>query len=152
MCGLVGEISRAQIDSTWLTAATRCLAHRGPDEEVLWTSSDQTVGLGHRRLAVLDLSTLARQPMSTSDGRITLALNGEIYNYKAVRDELRDAGYQFRSTGDTEVVLHAVAHWGERALEKLDGMFALAAYDARRRQLLLARDRVGEKPLYIWSR
>lgn len=127
------------------------ISHRGPDGEgfaELAQAERRLQGwLGHRRLKVIDLTPAAAQPMATSDGALALTYNGEIYNFRELRSELSARGHVFRSTGDTEVVLNAFVEWGENMLERLDGMFALAVWDARRGRLLLARDRVGKKPL-----
>ena len=124
------------------------LAHRGPDGEGLWRDPAGRAVLGHRRLAVLDLSPRAAQPMHDAEGRV-LVYNGEIYGFRRLRRELEAAGRAFHSRGDTEVVLAALARWGEEALERLDGMFALALWEPEGR-LLLARDRLGIKPLF-WA-
>jgi asparagine synthase (glutamine-hydrolysing) len=125
---------------------TEAIAHRGPDGEGFFT--DGGLGLGHRRLAILDLTSTAEQPMTTPDGQYTLIYNGEVYNFLEIRKELEELGHFFRSTGDTEVVLHALAEWGGEALTRFNGMFALALWDKKHRTLLLARDRYGTKPLY----
>lgn len=128
------------------------LVHRGPDGagEVALRSADRalTCWLGHRRLKVLDVTEAADQPMLSDDGLVALSYNGEIYNFRELRTELQHAGHRFRSTGDTEVVLRAYQQWGEQFVSRLDGMFALAIWDARSARLLLARDRPGKKPLY----
>lgn len=126
------------------------LKHRGPDE---WgvTFPTQGVGLSHCRLKVIDLSEAARQPMPNQEKTIWLVFNGEIYNFKELRCELESRGVSFRSQSDTEVILHAYEVWGREAIPRLDGMFALALWDTRRRELLLARDRTGKKPLYYWT-
>ncbi|MGH7963151.1 MAG: asparagine synthetase B family protein, partial [Candidatus Binatia bacterium] len=123
------------------------MARRGPDDEGVW-SDGRGVTLGFRRLAVLDLSPTGHQPMRTQDGRYVIVYNGEVYNFRELRQELEQEGVRFRSTGDTEVVLYALAHWGTRALSRFNGMFALGFYDAGERRLLLARDHAGIKPLY----
>jgi asparagine synthase (glutamine-hydrolysing) len=123
------------------------LVHRGPDEEGLWLSPDGSVGFGHRRLSIIDL-VAGQQPMSNDDGTVVLAYNGEVYNHEALRTELERGGHRFRTRCDTEVVLAAYERYGDDCLPRLDGMFAFAIWDARRRRLFFARDRVGEKPLY----
>ena len=125
---------------------TDAIAHRGPDGEGQWLEGN--VGLGHRRLAIIDLSPAAHQPMLDASGRFVLTYNGEIYNFRTLRAELETIGCQFRSTSDSEVVLNALAMWGTRALDKFNGMFALALWDRQAGRLLLARDRYGIKPLY----
>ena len=127
-------------------AMTELIAHRGPDGEGQYC--DGPVGLGHRRLSIIDLTDAARQPMVTKDGRHVLTYNGEIYNFQELKAELSTRGHQFRSTGDSEVLLAAFAEWGLSALYKFNGMFAFAIWDAAQRVLTLARDRFGVKPLY----
>lgn len=126
------------------------LAHRGPDADGVFVKGP--VGLGHRRLAVIDLSPLGHQPMSTDDGEVTITFNGEIYNFRELRAELESRGHRFRSRSDTEVLLLAYREFGTKCLDRLRGMFAFAIYDHSRRTLFLARDRLGKKPLfYRWD-
>jgi asparagine synthase (glutamine-hydrolysing) len=125
---------------------SRILAHRGPDGEGHWI--DGALALAHRRLAIIDLSAAAAQPMLSADGRFALTYNGEIYNFRELRDDLIARGHCFRSRSDTEVVIEAFAEWGPAAVERFNGMFALAVWDRKERRLLLARDRYGVKPLY----
>ncbi len=125
---------------------TDAISHRGPDGEGQWI--DGNVGIGHRRLAIIDPSPAGHQPMITGDHRYVLSYNGEIYNYREIRAELEALGYWFRSQTDSEVVLNALAHWGPNALLKFNGMFGLALWDRKEQTLLLARDRYGIKPLY----
>jgi asparagine synthase (glutamine-hydrolysing) len=151
MCGIVGLSSPRPLGPERTTAlAAMCdrLAHRGPDDAGTWITPDRRVALGHRRLAIIDLSPAGHQPMQSADGRFTIAFNGEIYNYREIADELRRAGVRLVSSSDTEVVLAAWARWGEQALARVDGMFAFALHDADAGTLTLARDRVGEKPLF----
>jgi asparagine synthase (glutamine-hydrolysing) len=122
------------------------MARRGPDDKGQW--SDDLCALGFRRLAILDLSPTGHQPMLTADGRFALVFNGEVYNYAELRARLTACGVRFRSTGDSEVVLYALAMWGVAALEQFNGMFALALYDRAEHRLLLARDHAGIKPLF----
>jgi asparagine synthase (glutamine-hydrolysing) len=152
MCGITGMFNAAARPASpvVLQRMTDALAHRGPDGEGLFT--DGPVGLGHRRLAIIDLSAAAHQPMQSVDGRFTLTYNGEIYNFRELRAELEARGHQFRSRSDTEVLLHGFAEWGVDILPRLNGMFAFAIWDRRTRQLLLARDRYGIKPLYYATR
>ncbi len=147
MCGITGIVSgRAgqPVDAAALDRMTDALAHRGPDGRGVWTAPG--VGLGHRRLAIIDLAG-SPQPMAGEGGRLTLVFNGEIYNYRALREELHARGHRFRTGGDTEVILAAWAEWGPRACERLDGMFAFAVHDARDGSVTLVRDRFGVKPL-----
>ena len=148
MCGIAGILNfHGQIVvSDILRAMTGALTHRGPDGEGLYI--DKEVGLGHRRLAIIDLSSAGNQPMTSSDGRYTISYNGELYNFLELRSELERLGHQFRSRSDVEVMLEALARWGEAALPRFNGMYAFALWDAVKRELLLARDRYGVKPLY----
>jgi asparagine synthase (glutamine-hydrolysing) len=149
MCGITGvvHLDGAPVSPVVLRRMTDAIAHRGPDGEGQWIEGQ--VGLGHRRLAIIDLSPAGQQPMISSDHRYVLSYNGEVYNFQELRGELEAAGYWFRSKTDSEVVLYALAHWGARALERFNGMFALALWDRKERTLLLARDRYGIKPLYV---
>lgn len=147
MCGIVGELAFDQQASGAIPALVERMARRGPDGEGLWTDG-RGCTFGFRRLAVLDLSSAADQPMRTPDDRYALVFNGEVYNYRELRLELGREGVVTRSSGDTEVVLHALAHWGVAALRRFNGMFALAFYDSVQRRILLARDHAGIKPLY----
>jgi asparagine synthase (glutamine-hydrolysing) len=124
------------------------LAHRGPDGSGVWVDTDARCAFGHRRLSIIDTSDAGSQPFVSSDGRWWLTFNGEIYNFKEIRVLLEQRGRRFRSQSDTEVLIEALAEWGTSAIEKFDGMFAFAAFDTRRAELILARDPFGEKPLY----
>ncbi|MGE0769707.1 MAG: asparagine synthase (glutamine-hydrolyzing) [Hyphomicrobiaceae bacterium] len=148
MCGIAGfiHLDGAPGAPVRLKAMTDAIAHRGPDGEGQFVEG--SVGLGHRRLAIIDLSPLGRQPMTTPDGRYTLVYNGEIYNYQELRAELTVQGHSFFSRTDSEVLLHAFAQWGLGCLRRLNGMFAFAIWDRDRQTLTLARDRFGVKPLY----
>jgi asparagine synthase (glutamine-hydrolysing) len=149
MCGIAGliNLNGDAISPVILRKMTDAIAHRGPDGEGHWI--ERYVGLGHRRLSIIDLSPAGHQPMISADHRYILSYNGEIYNYRELRTELEAAGYWFRSKTDSEVVLHSLAHWGTDALLKFNGMFALALWDRKEKTLLLARDRYGIKPLYF---
>src|SRR3954470_613516 len=127
---------------------TAALSRRGPDGAAYWFG--RGVGLGHRRLRVIDLSEAGRQPMGNEDGAIQVVFNGEIYNFADLRTELLGHGHVFKSKSDTEVIVHGYEVWGDAVVERLDGMFAFALWDSRRRRLLAARDRMGKKPLY-WA-
>jgi len=148
MCGITGliNLNGDPVSPGILQGMTDAIAHRGPDGEGHWIEGN--VGLGHLRLSIIDLSPAGHQPMISTDNRYVLSYNGEIYNYRELRTELEAAGYWFRSKTDSEVVLHALAHWGTAALLKFNGMFALALWDRKEKTLLLARDRYGIKPLY----
>lgn len=152
MCGIAGILhwDKTPVVPSELSAMVALLKHRGPDEQNTQTPS-AGVGLAHCRLKVIDLSAAARQPMSDESGQIQLLFNGEIYNFKELRQELVSAGRAFRSQSDTEVILRAYEHWGKQAIRRLDGMFALAIWDGTARKLLLARDRAGKKPLFYWT-
>src|SRR5579871_86768 len=156
MCGIFGILAQgSRIPDGLLERGTRSLAHRGPDDEgtVLLrdnASGEIEIGLGNRRLAILDLSPLAHQPMKDPATGNWIVYNGEIYNFRDVRHELERAGTKFNSNSDTEVLLQAYGRWGESALTKLRGMFAFAIWDTGRRRLLLARDPMGIKPLYYF--
>jgi asparagine synthase (glutamine-hydrolysing) len=149
MCGIAGlvHLGGDPVSPVVLRRMTGAIAHRGPDGEGQWTEGN--VGLGHRRLSIIDLSLAGHQPMISSDHRYVLTYNGEIYNYRELRLELEAAGHGFRSETDSEVVLYALARWGVAALDRLNGMFAFALWDRKERTLLLARDRYGIKPLYV---
>jgi asparagine synthase (glutamine-hydrolysing) len=148
MCGITGliNLNGSPVLPAILQKMTDSIAHRGPDGEGHWIETN--VGLGHRRLAIIDLSPAGHQPMISTDHRYVLSFNGEIYNFRELRAELEAEGYCFSSKSDSEVVLYALAHWGSSALLKFNGMFALALWDCKMRRLLLARDRYGIKPLY----
>jgi asparagine synthase (glutamine-hydrolysing) len=154
MCGIVGVFSFRnngfRVTERYLTSMRDAMAHRGPDGWGNWISPDERVGLGHRRLSIIDLSNDAAQPMSNEDGSLWIVFNGEIYNHAAIRAELeRFGGHHWKTDhSDTEVILHAFEQWGIDCLQKFRGMFAIALWDAREGQLWLIRDRVGIKPLY----
>ena len=145
MCGIAGYVSAVTQEPEVLAAMTRTLAHRGPDADGF--HFDGPVGLGHRRLSVIDLAG-SRQPLVSADGSVAVVFNGEIYNFRALRRELTAAGHVFRTNGDGEVLVHGWKAWGPRLLERIAGMFAFALWDRERRELFLARDHLGVKPLY----
>ena len=148
MCGIAGRFNYdplRPVERGVLEAMTDAVAHRGPDAAGYHLAPG--IGLGHRRLSIIDLST-GDQPLANEDGTVWTVFNGEIYNFAEVRAELIAHGHRFRTGSDTEVIVHGYEQWGERAVEKFRGMFAFAVWDARARRLLLARDRVGVKPLY----
>lgn len=148
MCGIAGILNfkGSPASQEQLKKMTDAIAHRGPDGEGHLV--DRELGLGHRRLSIIDLSDFGSQPMTTGDGRFSLSYNGEVYNYRELRSELETLGHGFRSQTDSEVVLHALAEWGPSAINRFNGMFGLAFWDKLKRQLILARDRYGIKPLY----
>ena len=150
MCGIAGELKFQRgrgSDVDW-TRISALMARRGPDDDGLWRSNHGECTLVFRRLSILDLSETGHQPMISSDGRYALVFNGEVYNFRELRRQLEAQGRCFRSTGDAEVVMWALAEWGAGALDRFNGMFALAFYDNVERRLLIARDHAGIKPLY----
>src|ERR1700733_5797959 len=151
MCGIAGILSSdpAHVSGDRLKKMTDAIAHRGPDGEKAWIDAAGLVGLGHRRLSVIDLSDAAAQPMHWLD-RYTIVHNGEIYNYLELRAFLATKGYTFSSRSDTETILAAYDHYGSRCLRHFDGMFAFAIWDKKETKLFLARDRFGEKPLFFY--
>lgn len=150
MCGIVGILNQKnqEVNANILQKMADAIAHRGPDGEGIFLSG--SIGLGHRRLAILDLSSAAQQPMKTADQRFVISYNGEVYNFLELRKELEELGVQFTSRSDTEVVLKSFVQWGVACFKKFNGMFALAIWDSQLQILYLARDRYGIKPLY-WS-
>jgi asparagine synthase (glutamine-hydrolysing) len=149
MCGIAGVAATHPIGNRqWLADGIGALAHRGPDDHGLWWSDDGSVGLAHRRLAIVDLTQAGHQPMLDQMHGLAITYNGEIYNFHELRTELEGRGYSFRSASDTEVLLAAYDAWGTDCLDRLVGMFAFALHDVRQRTLFVARDRAGEKPLY----
>lgn len=150
MCGIIGiaEPSPNRVNKAVLQEMTDVLRYRGPDGEGLYIKG--RVGLGHRRLSVIDLSDAGRQPMADTKGQRVISYNGEVYNFRELRKQLERKGYRFRSQTDTEVILQSYAEWGEACVSKFNGMFAFAILDWPKRRLFLARDRFGIKPLY-WT-
>jgi len=148
MCGIAGffALDGAAASKDVLQRMTDAVAHRGPDGQGIYV--DRGVGLGNRRLAIIDLSASANQPMTSVDGRYVIVYNGELYNFIELRAELDAAGSRFQSRSDTEVILNAYAQWGAAAVDRFNGMFAFAIWDTRDRTLFIARDRYGVKPLY----
>jgi asparagine synthase (glutamine-hydrolysing) len=145
MCGILGCLPKP--DPALFDSALASLEHRGPDDVGTW-SDGSLLSLGHRRLSILDLTDSGRQPMSTPDGRYTIVYNGEIYNFLELRKELEGHGHSFSSGSDTEVILSAWSRWGADCLLRFNGMWAFAIWDSRNRELVLARDRLGKKPLF----
>ena len=151
MCGIAGIIrwDGAPVAEGELRAMCRAMAHRGPDDEGVYLADG--VGLGMRRLSIIDLDG-GQQPVSNEDGTVWVVFNGEIYNYRELRRELEQRGHVFRTSSDTETIVHLYEDFGPECVDRLRGMFALAIWDTRRRQVLLARDRLGIKPLYYAER
>ncbi len=146
MCAIVGKLyfdRHRPVSETLVRSMAQCLAHRGPDDEGVYCA--ENVGLGHRRLSIIDLSPAGHQPMSNEDGTVWIVFNGEIYNFQKLRASLQ--GHAFRSHSDTEVIIRLYEQYGENCLQHLRGMFAFAIWDAKKQKLFLARDRVGKKPL-----
>lgn len=171
MCGICGEINFSRgVKAEPIQRMCRVLAHRGPDDEgMVFIKGDEClemtgplpsslkqvgfqVGLGHRRLSIIDLSEAAHQPMTNEDGKIWIVFNGEIYNFQEIRRGLEKKGHSFKSKSDTEVILHAYEEWGVECLNRLRGMFAFAIWDSKLQRLFMARDRLGKKPLVYFSR
>lgn len=153
MCGIIGIASISHIPvnkRSWLHQGINAMYHRGPDDIGEWWAEDGCIGLSHRRLSIIDLSPAGHQPMKNTGGKVLIVFNGEIYNYKELRKELVGKGYCFNSNTDTEVIMAAYSEWGTACLTHLNGMFAFAIYDRNLRQLFLARDRAGEKPLFYY--
>src|SRR5574343_75782 len=150
MCGITGifNINGASVSKSVLKSMTDKIAHRGPDGEGLYT--EENIGLGHRRLAILDTSSLGNQPMISKNGEWVVVFNGCIYNYKELKSELLSKGHTFISTTDTEVITEGLAAYGVSFFERFDGMFAIAAWHVPSKTLYLSRDRYGIKPLYYW--
>ena len=154
MCGVGGFLvvrtaaTRNELEARLWGMVAR-LRHRGPDDEGVWT--DCRAGLAHARLSIIDLSPAGHQPMASADGTTWISYNGEIYNFAEIRQELEALGYPFRSRSDTEVIVNGWQAWGPKVFSRLRGMFALAIWDRRSQRLILARDRLGKKPLYYAS-
>lgn len=153
MCGICGYITKKEIKTEEFVKMTDSMAHRGPnDSGYLFLSAGKwNVALGHRRLSIIDISSAGHQPMNDGTGRYHIVFNGEIYNYRDLRDELKGKGYSFKSDSDTEVLLYSYVEYGEYCLRRINGMFAFAIYDSVLNTIFMARDRMGEKPLYYTS-
>jgi asparagine synthase (glutamine-hydrolysing) len=152
MCGIVGIYSLyRRVDENLLISMRDTMKHRGPDDAGLYISGDGRLGLGHRRLSILDLSSAGKQPMSDSSNTFWISYNGEVYNFKELRHELEDKGYEFRNKTDTEVLIYLYKEYGKDFVHKLRGMFAFGIWDENSKKLFLVRDRIGIKPLYYTS-
>src|SRR6056297_666529 len=158
MCGITGAVwrnERTAVDASLLSRMTDVIAHRGPDDSQIWHLPDHHdasgnplgVGLGFRRLSIIDLQG-ARQPLSNEDGTVRLIFNGEIYNFRTLRQRLQGTGHRFATDGDGESIVHLYEDLGTDCFAQLNGMFAIAIWDGRRNRMVLARDRIGQKPLY----
>lgn len=170
MCGIVGIFQKGQIQPGLLVSMTEALRHRGPDDYGYVAIDSETgashvfhdkelyagphnIGLGHRRLSIIDLSPNGRQPMTIEDGAYWITYNGEIYNYIEIRNDLAARGRRFFTGTDTEVILHAYAEWGVHCLDRFNGMFAFAIWDGKKKEIFAARDRFGEKPFFFsWTK
>jgi asparagine synthase (glutamine-hydrolysing) len=151
VCGIAGVVSMdggLEVTESVVGRMARTLHHRGPDHQGTWLAPSGRCALGHARLRIIDLST-GDQPVGNEDGSVQVVFNGEIYNFRNLRDELRTQGHEFRTSSDTEVLVHAYESWGERLVDHLEGMFTFAIWDERHVRLILARDRAGKKPLYL---
>jgi asparagine synthase (glutamine-hydrolysing) len=151
MCGICGEVSAGAVTEPSLVAMAGSLQHRGPDHGASYVAPGAVAGLGFRRLSIIDLRSAANQPLANEDGSVHLVFNGEIYNFQELRRGLVSRGHAFRSNTDSEVIVHLYEELGDRAIDELEGMFAVALWDAKARKLLLARDRAGKKPLFVWE-
>lgn len=153
MCGICGYIGPEMVTEEQLWKMNNTMYHRGPNDGGIWQKSvhDVEIGLAQRRLSILDLSELGHQPMLSEDGRYVVVYNGEIYNFQEIRRTLEQKSYHFRSNCDTEVILYAHAEWGNDMFSHFNGMFAIALYDQEEERLILARDRIGKKPLYYYA-
>lgn len=153
MCGIAGSVEpySGGVNEHVLREMTSTVRHRGPDDSGFYFDPLRQVGLGHQRLKIIDLSDAANQPMSNEDGTVWITYNGEIYNYQDLDSILKSKGHRYRSQCDTETIVHAYEEWGEDCVTRLNGMFAFALWDERKKQLFCARDRFGEKPFYYFS-
>ena len=151
MCGIVGRVNfnKKEVDEVQIRAMMRKIKHRGPDDEGVFI--DKNIGLGFVRLSIIDLSKAGHQPMFSDDRRYVIIFNGEVYNYIELREELKELGYRFKSSSDTEVVLKAYEEWGEEVLDRFNGMWAFVVYDTKTKELFGARDRFGIKPFYYYK-
>jgi asparagine synthase (glutamine-hydrolysing) len=153
MCGIAGgfafDIAAKAVEQRIVERLNDQQRRRGPDGTGLWSSADKRIVLGHRRLAIIDTGPTGAQPMCDATGRWVISFNGEIYNYRALREQLEQSGCVFQTNSDTEVLINVIAYWGEEGLRKLRGMYALALWDCVKRELWLVRDPYGIKPLYF---
>ena len=148
MCGIVGifGIKDKSLSSGLVQKMNDAISHRGPDDQGIY--ADDAVALGHRRLAILDLSPAGHQPMHSADENLEIVFNGEIYNFNEIREKI--TGYPFKTRSDTEVILAAYQKWGKECVHHFNGMFAFAIWDKTKKQLFIARDRLGVKPVYYF--
>src|SRR3954468_24879749 len=148
ICGILAVDDSCAIGEELVNSMRDTLVHRGPDDAGTWFDPRDRIALGHRRLSIVDLSPAGHNPMPNEDGTVWITFNGEIYNHAALRAELEAKGHRYRSHTDTETILHLYEEEGPRCVERMHGMFGIAIWDARKRELFLARDRLGIKPLY----
>lgn len=151
MCGIAGIVQHTAVDKESVVSAINSINYRGPDGSGVKILNDGAVGFGHRRLSIIDLSETGSQPMCNEDETIWITFNGEIYNYKSLREILIAKGHTFKSHSDTEVLIHGYEEWGTGLLDRIEGMFAFAIWDESKKHLFMARDRLGIKPLYYYS-
>ncbi|MCP4215484.1 MAG: hypothetical protein GY765_12590 [bacterium] len=149
MCGITGIKSTEPVERALLKRMTDVMAHRGPDSEGFYISKNRSVGLGFRRLSIIDLQT-GDQPIGNEDNSVYIVFNGEIYNFRELKKDLLECGHRFKTSTDTECILHGYEEYGENVFSKLNGMFAVAIWDEKKNRLVLARDRAGEKPLHYF--
>ncbi|MFW9827687.1 MAG: asparagine synthase (glutamine-hydrolyzing) [Candidatus Thorarchaeota archaeon] len=150
MCGIIGVVSSKEFDLDKFIKMRDTLIHRGPDDEGIYFNKNKSVIFGHRRLSIIDLSPLGKQPMSNEDNSIWITFNGEIYNFQSIKEDLIKSGHSFKSSSDTEVIIHGYEEWGVKILDRLRGMFAFGIWDKNKKELFLARDRLGIKPIYYY--
>ncbi|HRI35326.1 MAG TPA: asparagine synthetase B, partial [Saprospiraceae bacterium] len=150
MCGITGifNLDQKEVSRTILNKMVQSLVHRGPDGEGIYCN--QNIGLGHRRLSILDVSNKGAQPMYSHNKEWIVVFNGCIYNFQSLKNELLTLGHSFISTTDTEVISEGLAEWGPKCFERFDGMFAIAAWNTKTQELIISRDRFGVKPLYYY--
>lgn len=154
MCGICGYVSDKRIDDNTLIVMNDTMIHRGPNDSGIWQRQleEYAIGMAQRRLSIFDLSELGHQPMERDNGDFVITYNGEVYNYIEIRDELEKLGYSFKSNCDTEVILAAYVQWKDECFKRFNGMFAIAIYDSKDHKIILARDRMGKKPLYYYKK
>lgn len=151
MCGILGVFKKNGIDINLFTKQIDSIYHRGPNDSGFWINDDYKLGLGSRRLSIQDISNNGHMPMLSNDGNFIIVFNGELYNQIEIKSDLLKLGYSFKSMSDTEVALYAYVEWGEKCLNKFNGMFSIGIFDKKKNEIFLARDRSGEKPLYYWD-
>ena len=151
MCGILAVYTKIELEKNKFEQALKKIEHRGPDNTSFWNSIDKKVFMGHTRLSIIDISEEGNQPMFNETKDIVLVCNGEIYNFKSLRESLLEKGHKFKSKSDSEVILHAYIEWGEKFIDKLEGMFAFVLWDEKKERFIFARDGVGIKPLYYYK-